>query len=338
MTFELLPDVVLSTLLLIMAWGAIHAPTRYDAMALFVAFGIVVALIWARLGAPDLALAEAAIGAGLTGVLLLQAARHLPADAALVRQRAPWFGSSLLFLVLTTASFAIFVVTDNSLGLATVASSAVLSPAALSPAALSPTVTALPDSVAAAMADSGVGHPVTAVLLNFRAWDTLLELMVLLLALTGVRQLYPRGKEGKDGETGARHSQTRAWPLLQAWTRFLAPVLVLTGGYLLWRGADEPGGAFQAGALLASAAVILRLTGLLPALSWTSTLLRLSVVAGAFLFLMVALTTLFFGEGWLVYPVLWAGGLIIAIELLATVSIAVTLSLLVIGEPAELSP
>jgi len=77
---------------------------------------------------------------------------------------------------------------------------------------------------------------------------------------------------------------------------------------------------------------------LLPSLSWTSTLLRLSVVAGAFLFLMVALTTHFFGEGWLMYPVLWAGGLIIAIELLATVSIAVTLSLLVVGEPAELSP
>ena len=37
----------------------------------------------------------------------------------------------------------------------------------------------------AAMAQSGVDHPVTAVLLNFRAWDTLLELAVLLLALLG---------------------------------------------------------------------------------------------------------------------------------------------------------
>lgn len=328
MTFELLPDVVLSALLVIMAWGAIYAPTRYDAMALFVAFGIVVALIWARLGAPDLALAEAAIGAGLTGVLLLQAARLLPADSGVVTQRAPWFGSSLLFLVLTTASFAAFVMTDNSLGLAAVSSSAVLSPA----------VTALPDSVAAAMADSGVGHPVTAVLLNFRAWDTLLELLVLLLALTGVRQLYPQGREGREGNAGAQYARAAAWPLLQAWTRFLAPVLVLTGGYLLWRGADAPGGAFQAGALLASAAVILRLTGLLPTLSWNSTLLRLSVVAGACLFLALAMATHIFGEGWLVYPVLWAGGLIIAIELLATVSIAVTLSLLVVGEPGELSP
>jgi uncharacterized MnhB-related membrane protein len=37
------------------------------------------ALAWARLGAPDIALAEAAIGAGLTGALLLDAVGHLRA-------------------------------------------------------------------------------------------------------------------------------------------------------------------------------------------------------------------------------------------------------------------
>jgi uncharacterized MnhB-related membrane protein len=46
---------------------------------LFIAFGLTMALAWARLTAPDLALAEAAVGAGLTGVLLVCVARAIEA-------------------------------------------------------------------------------------------------------------------------------------------------------------------------------------------------------------------------------------------------------------------
>ncbi len=40
---------------------------------MFICFGLVMALAWVRLDAPDVALAEAAIGSGLTGALLLAA-------------------------------------------------------------------------------------------------------------------------------------------------------------------------------------------------------------------------------------------------------------------------
>ncbi len=42
------------------------------------------------------------------------------------------------------------------------------------------------------MAASGVEHPVTAVLLNFRGYDTLLEIAVLLLALLVMLAVSPR--------------------------------------------------------------------------------------------------------------------------------------------------
>ncbi len=42
-------------------------------MILFIVFGLLMTLAWARLAAADIALAEAAIGAGLTGALLLDA-------------------------------------------------------------------------------------------------------------------------------------------------------------------------------------------------------------------------------------------------------------------------
>ena len=66
-------DVVLALALMGLAWGALASVDLFKAIVLFIAFGLVMALVWVRLNAPDIALAEAAIGAGLTGALLLAA-------------------------------------------------------------------------------------------------------------------------------------------------------------------------------------------------------------------------------------------------------------------------
>lgn len=63
-------------LALALLWSGARCLTtdRVDrAIVLFIAFGLLMALAWARLAAPDIGLAEAAIGAGLTGALLLDA-------------------------------------------------------------------------------------------------------------------------------------------------------------------------------------------------------------------------------------------------------------------------
>jgi len=84
MTPALAFDLLLVAALL---WSAARALTTADvfrAVVLFIVFGLLMALAWTRLGAPDIALAEAAIGAGLTGALLLDAVGHLRA-----KQREP---------------------------------------------------------------------------------------------------------------------------------------------------------------------------------------------------------------------------------------------------------
>lgn len=63
--------------LLWLAWQALACPDLFRAIVLFVAFGLLLALAWVRLDAPDVALAEAAIGTGLTGALLLAALARL---------------------------------------------------------------------------------------------------------------------------------------------------------------------------------------------------------------------------------------------------------------------
>jgi len=66
-------DALLALALLWSAWQSLATPRIDRAVILFISFGLLMTLVWARLGAPDIALAEAAIGAGLTGILLLDA-------------------------------------------------------------------------------------------------------------------------------------------------------------------------------------------------------------------------------------------------------------------------
>mgnify|MGYP000656342784 FL=1 len=300
---EWLFDGVLGLLLLGLAFGALHGRNLYASVLLFIAFGLALALIWARLGAADLALAEGAIGAGLTGVLLFTALARQPGSADLpevtgVRLRLGAAAVVLPMLILLVQGLA----------------------------PLSEAEPHLPALIDRHLDETGVSHPVTAVLLNYRAWDTLLELAVLLLALLGARQLGPRSL-----------ALAEPWPLLRAWARVLAPLLVLAAGYILWRGASAPGGAFQAGALLASGVVLLRLSGLLPRLRWSFAPLRLLVLGGLLVFVGVALTTAWLGGGWLTYPEGAAKPLILMIESVATLSIAASLSLLVVGEGEDVS-
>ncbi|WP_417776414.1 Na(+)/H(+) antiporter subunit B [Stutzerimonas xanthomarina] len=300
---EWLFDGVLGLLLLGLAFGALHGRNLYTSVLLFIAFGLALALIWARLGAADLALAEAAIGAGLTGVLLFTALARQPGPADL-----PDATGTRLRLGAAAVVLPMLILLAQGL------------------APLSEVEPRMPALITRHLDASGVSHPVTAVLLNYRAWDTLLELAVLLLALLGARQLGPRPLD-----------LAEPWPLLRAWARVLAPLLVLAAGYILWRGASAPGGAFQAGALLASGVVLLRLSGLVPRLRWSFTPLRLLVLGGLLVFIGVALMTAWLGEGWLTYPSGAAKLLIVLIESVATLSIAASLSLLVVGEGEDVS-
>lgn len=59
------------------AAGALLSRDLFRAVVMFIVFGLIMALTWTRLHAPDLAIAEAAIGAGLAGMLFLDALGHL---------------------------------------------------------------------------------------------------------------------------------------------------------------------------------------------------------------------------------------------------------------------
>jgi len=175
------------------------------------------------------------------------------------------------------------------------------------------------------MHKSGVEHPVTAVLLNFRAYDTWLELGVLLLGALGIFAV--RGQVGLEN----KQPQGIYEHLLHFLVALLAPVMLMVGGYLLWRGKFDLGGAFQSGVLLGATGVLLWLAGFRSVTGIAERYFRLALIFGFGVFLIVAGFTAFSGTAPLDLPVQHAGNLILLLEIAAAFSIGVTIPALLIA-------
>jgi multisubunit Na+/H+ antiporter MnhB subunit len=176
------------------------------------------------------------------------------------------------------------------------------------------------------LAESGVRAEVTAVLLNFRGYDTLLEVAVLLVALLGAWYLGPMQVFRADRLAG---------PVSGTLVRLLVPAMIVVAGYVLWLGGHASGGAFQAGALLAAAGVLLLVTQQSPLPLFDGWAVRLLLVAGPLVFVLVGAAVMWNGGSMLEYPRDYAGQLILLIEMASALSIALTLTLLFAGGRPE---
>ncbi|MBW1791878.1 MAG: hypothetical protein JRJ14_06380 [Deltaproteobacteria bacterium] len=180
----------------------------------------------------------------------------------------------------------------------------------------------LGDDVARFQDLSGVESPVTAVLLNFRGYDTLLEVMVLLMAVVGVWSLTRAPFPKKPIEPG---------PIQLAVVRLLAPLMVLFSFYLVWQGSHLAGGAFQGGAVLGGACVLMLVSELPWLKNISSRLLRIGLLSGPLVFLGVAILCIVLQGTLLDYPQEWVGTLLLLIETACAVSIGLTLACLFAG-------
>lgn len=302
-------DILLAILTVYLAFQSLLAPRLTQTVFMFFAFGLALALAWVRLGAVDVAITEAAIASGFLGVLFLDALRDFSFSGSDKKVNSydthhsasnknsksflmpkVFLGLGLGFFLLITLEAVWKIPEGGGLTLAT----------------------------KALLPESGVENPVTAVLLNFRAYDTWLEMGVILLGLlaiigVGRLKLYPKPKRAAGD------------PVLQQAILFFTPILFLFGAFLLYFGKSGPGGAFQAAILWGAIGILLHLGGR-PVFSvmpgWLSQLL-LTMGLGFFLFLGFLL--LAGGDALFEYPPAYAGVLILIVETLAAISIAFTL-------------
>lgn len=180
---------------------------------------------------------------------------------------------------------------------------------------LPPGAAGLTEAVNAELAATGIRNPVTATLLNFRSYDTLLEIAVLLLAVTAIQAL----------RSGDRSPAKSGGDVLAFLGRILAPIMILIAGYLLWAGADAHGGAFQAGAILAGAGVLLILAGHKIPVPDDGLPIRLGLAIGLAAFVAFGIAGALFADAFLDYPRRNAANVVLFLEVGATLSIALAL-------------
>jgi multisubunit Na+/H+ antiporter MnhB subunit len=180
------------------------------------------------------------------------------------------------------------------------------------------------------IASTGVGNPITAVLLSFRAMDTLLEAVVLLFALVGVWSLAPdRAWGGRPGMAPAGDPNS----VLAYFARVLPPIGIIVAVYILWVGADNPGGKFQGATILAAMWLLVMMAGLADAPPVSRTWLRAGLVGGPLVFILIGLAGAGMAGAFLAYPDGYAKPWILVIEFALMPSLALTLGLLLAGAP-----
>lgn len=302
-------NMILAALILGLAASTIVARRTFAAVASFMAYGLLLTLAWVQLQGVDVALTEAAIGGALTSVLLIWAATRLrgtetAAGSARSSTAATWLAAALA--TGTSAALALCVLT------------------------LPDPAPTLAPQVAASIAQTGVGNPITAVLLAFRAMDTLLEAIVLLFALIGVWSLAPDRNWG--GRPGPRQALDPDG-ILAYTARVLPPIGIIVGVYIFWVGADYPGGKFQGATLLAAMWLLVMLAGLVDAPPISRTWLRVGLVAGPLVFIGIGFAGVLSAGAFLGYPEGLAKPLIVAVELALLPSLTLVLGLLMTGAP-----
>lgn len=271
----------LTLLALLILTAALTAAIRdvLAATVVFAVYSLVLSLVWILLRAPDVALTEAAVGAGVVTVLLVAtiAKTSRPTDHAERSVRWP--------AVAVIAVFAAGVWTTL------------------------PSLPAIGDPTApihshlgtyyleTAPAETGVSNIVTAILAAYRGFDTFGEIVVVFGAGIGLlvvlRQagitLQPFGGStesttGPDGELSRTDPDREPSVITTTAIRYIVPFVALFGLYIAFHGAKTAGGGFQGGVVVAASVVLVAFAlGIESTRRWINDTVFTAVTAGGVL-------------------------------------------------------
>ncbi len=224
---------VVAGLLVAVAITAISVRNLFAAVMVFGIFSLLCAVLFVVLDAVDVALTEAAVGAGLSTVMILvtllltSARQHQPTKLHL----------PALALVIVAATLLIVALSDM--------------PAFGDPQAPAHTHVAL-RYIEQSPQEIGIPNMVTSVLASYRGYDTLGEVTVIFCAGIGVLALFcgfrQRTRTGYL-ETSTPPDAISHHAIVRVVCRAILPPLLLFALYVQFHGDFSPGGGFQAGVL-----------------------------------------------------------------------------------------
>jgi multicomponent Na+:H+ antiporter subunit B len=232
--------IFLLTLLVITAVGIVRTRNLFVAVMLMGIASLLIAANFFILDAADVALTEAAVGAGISTVLFLSALA-LTSE----RERARTSNRILSFLVVGAAALVLIYATFDK-------------PRFGDPNAPVQTHVA-PWYLEKTPEYIDIPNVVTAVLGSYRGYDTLGEVFVVLTAGIGVLFLLGRGRPSERSEFVNENEGLRHHLIPRVVGRVLIPFILLFGLYVQFHGEYGPGGGFQAGALIAAGIILFAL-------------------------------------------------------------------------------
>lgn len=230
--------IFLLCLTVITAIGVVRTTSLFAAVMLMGIFSLLMAAAFILLDAADVALTEAAVGAGISTVLMLSALA-LTGD----RREKPSNRPRVLSLI-------VVVITAGTIFYATFDKPALGDPQAPIHQHVTPEYFAMTRQLI------DIPNVVTAVLASFRGYDTFGEVLVVFTAGIGVLFLLGTGPTTRrrrqlSSARGLKHHQP-----LRIGGKVVIPFIILFAFYVQFHGEYSPGGGFQAGAIFAAAVIL----------------------------------------------------------------------------------
>lgn len=290
-------EAILFIFLLATALSVMYLTDLFAAAMVTGVFSLLSAGMFTLMDAVDVAFTEAAVGAGISTVLVLGT---LALTTNAEDQQAFRWGPA----VVVTLLGAILI-------LGTLDMPYYGDPGAIIHSYL------VPRYIEGATTEFGIPNIVTNVLASYRGYDTLGETTVVLTAAVGVMlllgSLLPRDPDNRantverltmtpDGAPSRMMEHT----ILRVATQFLTPLILLFALYVQFHGDFGPGGGFQAGVIFAAALILHGIIFGLTSVQGVAPprILRFGLALGVLLYAGTGVASLFLGGNYLDYAVL----------------------------------
>lgn len=228
-------DLVLLAMLAITALRVIFLKDLFAVVMLFGIYSLLSALIFVNLDAVDVAFTEAAVGAGISTVLMLST---LALTGRTEKQNKH---SSVLPLLVVVATGAALIYGTLDMPPFGAADNPIHQHVA-------------PRYIEESPKEVGLPNMVTSVLASYRGFDTFGETVVVFAAAVGVLSLL--GVARRREEDGVLESGFKGHKVLRVVAKLIIPLTILFALYVQFHGDFGPGGGFQAGVIAAAAFIL----------------------------------------------------------------------------------